>query len=403
MTQTLIPDALDSIKTPVAAWQSPAVAQAASICPMPEAKIAIVDDEPVNIKVVSRLLRIEGYSDFVSTSDARKALSLLRDEMPDVVLLDLMMPHLSGLEILSELRQDEQLSQTPIVILTASTDHETRVQAFRGGANDFLNKPIDPNELAPRVGNLLALKRYQNRLLNYSKELEAAVRERTAELEASRRDILHCLARAAEFRDDDTGHHVLRVGRYARLIAAALHLEPDYLECIEQAAQLHDVGKIGIDDEVSKKPGRLTEEEFDVMQKHTGLGKGVLQRISPQEEIALRHHTDIGANVLSAAKSPVLDMATRIALTHHEWWDGSGYPLGLQGEEIPLEGRITAVADVFDALSTKRCYKEAFPISKCFDIMKGERDTHFDPQVLDAFFSRRREIIETQMRYAEDQ
>lgn len=392
----------DAGATPVVVNTPRSEAKSSSTCPVPDAKIVVVDDEPVNIKVVSRLLRIEGYTQFVSTSDAREALKLIRDESPDAVLLDLMMPYVSGLDILAAMREDEVTLHTPVIILTASTDQETRVEALRSGANDFLNKPIDPSELAPRVGNLLALKRHQDRLQNDSRELEAAVRERTAQLEASRRDILHCLARAAEFRDDDTGHHVLRVGRYARLIAESLGMDTDYVECIEQAAQLHDVGKIGVADDVLKKPGQLTDEEFDLMQKHAGLGKRVLQRLSPQEEIALRHHADIGAKVLGVAHSPVLDMATRIALTHHEWWDGTGYPLGLKGADIPLEGRITAVADVFDALGTKRCYKDAFPIDKCYRIMQEERDTHFDPQVLDAFFSKRKEVVEVQMRFADE-
>jgi len=361
-----------------------------------------VDDEPVNIKVVSRLLKIEGYSQFVSTSDSREALDLIRREAPDAVLLDLMMPHVSGIEILQAMRRDNATLHTPVIILTASTDQETRIGDLRGGANDFLNKPIDPSELAPRVGNLLTLKRHQDQLQNQSRELELAVRERTAELEASRRDILHSLARAAEFRDDDTGHHVLRVGRYAGIVAESLGMDPDFVDCIEQAAQLHDVGKIGISDDILKKPGRLTEEEFDLMQKHAGIGKRVLQRISPQEEMALRHHADIGAKVLGVAHSPVLDMATRIALTHHEWWDGSGYPLGLKGEDIPLEGRITAVADVFDALSTKRCYKDAMPIEKCFSIMEGEGGTHFDPRVFEAFCSSRKEVVEVQMQFADE-
>lgn len=373
-----------------------------SPCNVRDAKIVVVDDEPVNVKVVIRLLRIEGYTQFVSTSDSRQALELIRQDQPDVVLLDLMMPHVSGLEILAELRRDTATRHTPVIILTASTDQQMRVEALRGGANDFLNKPIEPSELAPRVGNLVALKQHQDRLRDHSEELESAVRQRTAELEASRRDILHSLARAAEFRDDDTGHHVLRVGRYARLVAEAMNLDPIFIECIEQAAQLHDVGKIGVPDDVLKKPGRLTEEEFELMQKHAGLGKRVLQRLSPQDEMTLRHHADIGGKVLGAAKSPMLEMATRIALTHHEWWDGTGYPLGLKGEDIPLEGRITAVADVFDALSTKRCYKEAFPIDKCFEIMRSESGTHFEPRVLEAFFSKRSDLVEVQMRYADE-
>jgi putative two-component system response regulator len=367
-----------------------------------DAKIAIIDDEPTNIKVVSRLLHLEGYSTFLTANDARQAVPLIQTNQPDLVLLDLMMPHVGGLEILKAVRQNSLTSHTPVIILTASTDRDTRVQALRAGANDFLNKPIDPSELAPRVGNLLSLKKHQDQLQNYSQELEVAVKRRTAELEASRRDILHCLARAAEYRDDDTGHHVIRVGRYARLIATALQMDETSIDCIEQAAQLHDVGKIGVSDEILRKPGRLTDSEFELMRKHSGFGKRVLQRISPQEEVALRHHADIGAKILGIGRSPVLDMAMRIALTHHEWWNGSGYPLGLQANDIPVEGRITAVADVFDALSTKRCYKEAFPIDKCFAIMTNERGTHFDPAILDAFTSQRTQIIEVQMQYADE-
>ena len=367
-----------------------------------DARIAIVDDEPTNLKVVSRLLRLEGYSTFFTMNDAREALGMIRANQPDLVLLDLMMPHVSGLEILRGMRQCSTTQHTPVIILTASTDRETRIDALREGANDFLNKPIDPSELGPRVGNLLSLKRYQDRLQDHSQDLEAAVKRRTAQLEASRRDILHCLARAAEYRDDDTGHHVIRVGRYARLVATGLKMDERFIDCIEQAAQLHDVGKIGVPDDILRKPGRLTEDEFELMKKHSSFGKRVLQRISPQEELALRHHADIGANILGVGRSPVLDMATRIALTHHEWWNGTGYPLGLKGEDIPIEGRITAVADVFDALSTKRCYKEAFPIDKCFSIMHDDRGIHFDPTVLDAFTTLRNQVIEVQMQYADE-
>lgn len=378
------------------------LADPSDVAPESGTKIAIIDDEPTNVKVVSRLLQMDGYSKFVTTCDAREAMDLIWREAPDIVLLDLMMPHVSGLEILRTLRRHEATKMTPVVILTASTDREMRIDALRRGANDFLNKPIDPSELAPRVGNLLALKRHQDQLRGYSRRLEAAVKRRTAELEASRRDILHCLARAAEYRDDDTGHHVIRVGRYARLVAEGLGMDEEYLDRIEQAAQLHDVGKIGVADDILRKPGRLSESEFELMRKHSSFGKHVLQRISPQEEMALRHHASIGANVLGIGRSPVLDMAMRIALTHHEWWDGTGYPLGLQGEDIPLEGRITAVADVFDALSTKRPYKEAFPLDKCFAIMSEEHSSHFDPTVLDAFVLKRREIVEVQMQFADE-
>lgn len=368
-----------------------------------QAKIMVVDDEVTNIKVVCRLLKIEGYTDFVTTTDSREAVEMVQFERPDLVFLDLMMPHVSGLEILSKLRQQEDTQFVPIIILTASTDHDTRIEALRRGASDFLNKPIDPSELVVRVRNVLNVKNYQDQLKNYSRDLEEAVCLRTAQLEASRQDVIHCLARAAEYRDDDTGQHVLRVGRYARLVGESLGMKHDELNVLEQAAQLHDVGKIGISDSVLLKPGKLTDQEFESVQKHCGFGKRILKRLSPEEERTVKCHTEIGAGILEIGQSPVLDVASRIALTHHEWWDGTGYPLGLKGEDIPLEGRITAVADVFDALSTKRCYKEAFALEKCFSIMEDERDTHFDPRVLDAFFTKREQIVAVQIQYADEE
>lgn len=366
------------------------------------AKIAVIDDDSTNIKILRRLLELEGYREFVTTTDSRDGVEMVRQESPDLVLLDLMMPATSGLDILRELRAGGETKLMPVVILTASTDRDTRLEALQWGANDFLNKPIDHSELVPRIRNILLLKLHQDRLKDHSRELEQAVQRRTAQLEASRRDLVYSLARAAEYRDDNSGHHVLRVGKYARLLAEQLGLDDEYLVILEQAAQLHDVGKIGVPDDVLRKPGKLTESEFQLVQRHCGFGKRILQRMSPDEEAALQRHADIGSQILNVGRSPVLHMATRIALTHHEWWDGSGYPLGLQGEDIPLEGRITAVADVFDALSTKRCYKEAFPIEKCFAVMEEERESHFDPDVLDALKSKRAEIIETQLHYADE-
>jgi putative two-component system response regulator len=365
-------------------------------------KVMIVDDEPTNIKVLRRLLEMEGYTEFVTLTDSPPAVDMIRRERPDVVLLDLMMPYVSGLDILAQVRSDPKIAEIPIIILTAVTDRETRVQAVELGAIDFLNKPVDPSELVPRVRNALIAKASHDQLRNYSRDLEAAVRERTAELEASRRDLIHCLARAAEYRDDDTGHHVLRVGTYARLIGEAMGLGPDVVDALEQAAALHDIGKIGIPDAVLLKPGKLTDDEFSVMQKHSGFGKRILTRCSPDEESTLRRHAVVGAQILEVGSSHVLEMARTIALTHHEKWDGTGYPLGLQGEDIPLMGRITAAADVFDALSSRRCYKEAFPLDKCFAIMDEQRGTHFDPAVLDAFFKVRDQIVAVQLQYADE-
>jgi putative two-component system response regulator len=367
-----------------------------------QAKVMVVDDESTNVKIVRRLLEMAGYSRFVTTTDSPTAVTMLRDERPDIVLLDLMMPQVSGLDILTEVRLDDELSFIPIVILTAATDRETKLKALELGATDFLGKPLDPSELVVRVRNVLAVKQYQNRLQNYSKDLEAAVRQRTAELEASRQEVIHCLARAAEYRDDDTGYHIIRVGKYARLIGQALGMSNDEADILEQAAQLHDVGKIGIPDAVLLKPGKLTTEELQVMRTHCGFGQHILNPVTSEEEEILQRHAEVGAKILEVGTSPVLVMAERIAMTHHEWWNGAGYPLKLSGEEIPIEGRITAVADVFDALSSKRCYKNAFPLDKCFEIMQSERGTHFDPAVLDVFLSLQEQVSQIQRDYAEE-
>jgi putative two-component system response regulator len=366
-----------------------------------ESRILIVDDEQLNIDVVRRYLEIAGYTNIMSTDHAGQVLPMMGQHHPDVVLLDIHMPEINGLDILRAIRSDDRLSQTPVLILTGSSAPETKLSALQSGATDLLPKPVHREELLARLGNVLRVKAYQDRLHRQSEELEEAVRRRTEELELSRLDVIHCLARAAEFRDDDTGQHVLRVGRYARVIGHQLGFSKKELDVLEPAAQLHDVGKIGIADSILLKPGKLTPEEFELMQKHCGFGKKIAERISEKEAGRLRTHTEIGARIMETASSPILEMARRIALTHHERWDGSGYPLGLAGEDIPLEGRITAVADVFDALSSKRSYKPAFPLKKCFEIMEEGRGSHFDPTILDAFFARREDIIDIQINSAD--
>jgi putative two-component system response regulator len=381
----------------------PPVADDSANARVKQSKIMIVDDEPLNIKILRRLLELEGFSRFITTTESPTAISLVRQEQPDVVLLDLMMPYVSGLDILTELRSDPEISFIPVVILTAVTDRETRIRAVELGATDFLNKPVDASELLPRVRNVLAVKGFQDQLRNYNHDLEAAVHQQTAELEKSHRDLVRCLAQAAEYRDDDTGHHVLRVGRYARLIGEALGFDAKTLDTLEQAALLHDIGKIGIPDAVLLKPGKLTEDEFAIMRKHANFGKRILARCSPDEEKTIRRHAEVGAHILEVGTSQLLDMARIIAITHHERWDGKGYPLGLKGEDIPLVGRIVAAADVFDALSSRRCYKEPFPLDKCFEIMREQRGAQFDPAVLDAFFAAREQIIFVQLQYADEE
>jgi len=364
-------------------------------------KLMVVDDEPTNVKIVRRLLELEGFSQFVTTTDGRKAMALIRDERPDCVLLDLMMPFVTGLDVLDEMRHDPATAHIPVIILTAVTDHKIRCEALKHGATDFLNKPVDPAELAPRVVNVLSVKAYQDQLLRYNQNLESAVRERTRQLEQAYREIGLVLARAAEYRDNDTGLHVVRVGRYARLIGEELGIVGDEADLLERAAQLHDVGKIGIPDAILLKPGRLTDEEFELMKRHCSFGDRILQPYSDDESSSNGAGREDSRNAANGA-TPLLVLAHRIAMSHHEHWDGTGYPTGLQGEGIPLEGRITAVADVFDALSSKRCYKDSFPIDECFETLAEKRGNHFDPQVLDAFLSRRDDVVDVLMRYADE-
>ncbi len=364
-------------------------------------KIMMVDDEKLNIYVVAEHLKTDGYRDLIYTDDPLQALLLASHELPDAILLDIQMPRVSGFDILKQIREDEILSRTPVVVLTSSADDEVKLRALELGATDFLHKPVHSGELLARLRNILMAKAYQDHLLHYSTALEAAVRQRTAELEISRQDVVHCLARAAEFRDDDTGQHVIRVGRYARIIGEQLGMSQPSLNVLEQAAKLHDIGKIGIPDAILLKPGKLTREQFETMQKHSNFGKKIIERMADNESDQLRQHAELGSKILDAGNSPLLMMAMKIALTHHERWDGTGYPLGLAGHDIPLEGRITAVADVFDALSTKRPYKAAFPLDKCFSIMQEGRGSHFDPDILNAFIARRDEVVAVQIAHAD--
>lgn len=377
------------------------ISQANEAEPILSSRIMIIDDQPLNIKVVQKYLSLEGYSDFVTCSEPIHALEVIRDEQPDIILLDIMMPQVSGTVILEQIRSDPGLAHLPVIILTASDDVEMRQESLQLGATDFLMKPVDPLELALRIRNSLALKHSSDQLVAMNDELEHRIQERTSELNASRLEVIHCLGRASDYRDNETGRHVIRVGHFVGIIARELGLDEKTAAIFEQAAPLHDVGKIGIPDAILLKPNKLTPEEFEVMQRHCNFGKKTFEEMANDDWNTFRSHTIVGDDILKGIQSPFLRTAGNIALTHHEWWDGNGYPLGLAGEDIPLEGRITAVADVFDALSSKRPYKSAFPLAKCFDIMESERGTHFDPTVLDAFFRRRDDIIETQIRFAD--
>lgn len=363
------------------------------------ARIAIIDDEELNVRVVRKHLADAGYSNFLPITDSTQAIASIRADRPDLILLDIMMPEVSGLDILHLLSLEDRLRQIPVLILSASTEVELKRVCLELGVTDFLAKPVDPYELLPRVRNVLLSKHDRDQLAQHAEQLEEQVRQRTAELAASREEVVHCLARAAEYRDDDTGRHVVRVGKYVGVIAREMGFNESRVEVLELAAQLHDIGKIGVPDAVLRKPGKFEPDELERIRRHCAMGKDIISPLTSSDWKMLKSHANLGANLLNVASSPLLMLAARIAQTHHERWDGTGYPLGLQGEDIPIEGRMTAVADVFDALSTKRPYKPAFPREKCFAILNEGRGTHFDPTVLDAFFRRSAEIIEVQMDY----
>jgi putative two-component system response regulator len=384
MTTTLLP--ITDSTTPVAsAPPADVVSSAAHGADLiSTARVAIVDDEPINIKVARKYLQAAGYSHFITTTDSTTALALLAAERPDVVLLDIMMPEVDGIQVLSAIRAHKDLCHLPVLILTASTDAQTKSRALNAGATDFLPKPFDPSDLLPRIRNALTVKAHHDHLERYSEDLERQVRARTIELELSRLQVVYCLARAAEYRDDTTGRHVIRVGRYAGRLAREIGFSQVDAATLGLAAQLHDVGKIGLPDSILLKPASLTPEEYEIVKKHCDIGQHIVQPLSDTEWKSLRQCSETDFSVNTPSGDPLLVMIANIARSHHERWDGTGYPRHLKGEQIPLESRITSVADVFDALTTRRPYKPAFEIPKVMEMIAQGRGTQFDPQVVDA-------------------
>ena len=363
-------------------------------------KIMIVDDEVANVMVAKKLLSQAGHTDFQTTTDSTLAMNMVHTYEPDVVLLDINMPNVDGISILKQIRSVEKFRHVPVLILTANSDSGVKLRCLELGATDFLIKPIDPMELAPRVRNALASKANHDKLARHAAELERIVQRRTEELEQSRREVIYCLARAAELRNNDTGNHVIRVGRYAGIIAHNMGLSDNFVREIELAAQLHDVGKIAVPDAILLKPGKLEPEEYEVIQGHVKHGRQIIKPYAGHDAATMRGHVAKGTEVLGDGSS-LMRLAASIAQTHHERFDGTGYPIGLAGEDIPIEGRITAVADVFDALSSERPYKKALPREKCFQILEEGRGSHFDPQVLDAFIAGAAEIVRVQVEFVD--
>lgn len=327
-------------------------------------RILVVDDEESNVLLLRRILETEGYTSISFTTDPLEVQSMFERARPDLVLLDLHMPGIDGFELMRRL--DSSASDepaVPFIVLTADVTEETKLRALRAGARDFLTKPLGHVELLVRVRNMLQVKYLQDRLHTRNALLSNEVELRTHDLEDARSEILDRLALAAEYRDDDTQEHAWRIARICGLLARGLRLPEREVELIERAALLHDIGKIGVPDAILLKPGRLTDDEFE----------------------QIKAHSTIGAAILAGSRSPVLRTAEAIALTHHERWDGRGYPNGLAAEQIPLVGRIAAVADVFDALSHRRPYKEAWPLPDAVAEILDQSGRQFDAEVVSVF------------------
>ena len=301
-----------------------------------KATILIVDDQMTNILLLESILQNAGYTNIHSTQDPTEVVTFVKKLNPDLICLDIRMPQMNGFQIMGQLKIIQKNTYLPILVLTSEEDRETRLRALDSGAKDFLHKPFDKMEVIMRIRNLLETS-LLNRALSLQKEtLEETVRVRTQQLKETQLEIVHRLAQAAEHRDNETGSHIVRMSHYAVVLGRAAGMNEEECDILLHATPMHDVGKLGIPDRILLKPGKLDADEWEIM----------------------KQHTVIGAQLLSNSQSPVLQMGEAIALTHHERWDGSGYPNRLAGEDIPLPGRICAIADVFDALSSKRCYKD---------------------------------------------
>ena len=316
--------------------------------------VLLVDDYKSNVDLLYEILQ-DDYEVSVAM-DGESAIKFAVDETPDLILLDIMMPGMDGYEVCKHLKNNLITSKIPIIFITAMSEAEDESRGFQLGAVDYISKPINPIIVKARVRTHLAL-------YDQNRELEVKVRERTHELEETRLEIIHQFSKAAEFKDYNTGMHVLRVSYCCKWIAYHAGLPEDFVTTIFQASPMHDVGKIGIPDHILKKPGKLTDDERALMQKHV----------------------EYGAEIVGEQESDLLKLAKEIVLTHHEHWDGSGYPNGLVGEEIPISGRLAAIADVFDALTDTRPYKEAWPIEKAIAFIKDSSGTLFDPLMVEAF------------------
>ncbi len=343
-----------------------------------EAKILIVDDQPANVTLIEKMLDIDGYINVISTTDPTQVEAIYMEQNSDLILLDLNMPMMDGYQVLAKIREVDP-DYPPIIVLTAQSDRESRIKALDLGARDFLAKPFDRVELMTRIRNMLEVRIMTMVMKDQNKILDSMVKERTKELNDTRLEVIRRLGRAAEYRDDMTGFHIIRMSRYSQLLALAAGMDEKEAEVLLNASPMHDIGKIGIPDNILLKPGKLDPEEWKIMQTHV----------------------DIGVEILSGSNSVLMDMAAEVAQNHHEKWDGSGYPRALSGENIPLTGRIVAVADVFDALTSERPYKKAWSIEEAVEFLKEQSGKHFESRLVELFLEILPDILLIREQYSE--
>jgi two-component system response regulator RpfG len=344
-------------------------------------RVLIVDDQLTSRMILEQLIRSLGEAlEPVAFADPVSALEWAKNNPPDLVLTDLKMPHMSGVQFTQWMRNTPACEDIPIIIVTCVDDPSTKYRALEAGATDFLTKPIDHHECRARCRNLLKLRQQQTIIRDRARWLEREISAKTDELRLREKETLLRLARAGEFRDSDTNGHVVRMAHTARTIAEGLGRDDDYCDAIEQAAPMHDIGKIGVPDSILLKPGRLDERERVVMMRHA----------------------EIGYDILRDSPSKYLQFGATIAWCHHEKFDGSGYPRGLGGDEIPLEARIVAVADVLDALLSARPYKSPWPLQQALEHVRNESGRHFDPDCVSVLMDNLGRIVATQQPVAGD-
>ncbi|MBL8473482.1 MAG: HD domain-containing protein [Rhodocyclaceae bacterium] len=342
--------------------------------------VVIVDDTQINVLLMQALVgKLEGCKP-ISFTDSGAGLQYCLDNEPDLVIVDYQMPAPDGIEFIQRFRESNGKADTPVLMVTAAHEKEVRYRALESGATDFLTKPVDRMEFLSRARNMLALRRSHLALADRAATLSVEVRKATEVIVARERETILRLARAAEFRDPETGAHILRMANYSSLIAQKMGMDEEFQDLLLQAAPMHDVGKLGTPDHILLKPGKLTPEEFEIM----------------------KQHATIGYEILKDSASEVLQLAAKIALSHHEKFDGSGYPGGSVGQDIPIEGRIVAVADVFDALTSERPYKKAWELPRAIAMLEEGAGKHFDPDCVRAFLSDMDGVLEIKNRYRDD-